>query len=183
MKLLPHLQQPVQQDGPHLGLQAGVSLQVTLVMKVLQVLVQHADPHVVRTGPAAPQEPQLLTIPFQHVDSAQMWRSRRSSRTESFPNVLVLLQQNTHLRRGMGDALIKRFLKRYCRKPDGSTGSSSLWGVSTRTQGVAPSSDQHFYKRNKNFRVTARVVRTGITLIINLINLISDHFYKNISIG
>lgn len=52
----------------------------------------------------------------------------------------------------MGDFLMKRFLKLYCLKLDGSTGSSSLWGVSTRTQGVAPSSDQHFYKRDQNFR-------------------------------
>lgn len=85
------------------------------------------------------------------------------AKPQKLQNVLVLLEQNTHLRRGMGEALIKRFLKRYCLKPDGSTGSSSLWGVSTRTQGVAPSSDQHFYKRKKNFRVTAREVRTGIT--------------------
>lgn len=53
---------------------------------------------------------------------------------------------------GMGDAWMKRFLKRYCLKPDGSAGSSSLWGVSTRTHGVVPSSNQHFYKRNQEFR-------------------------------
>ena len=43
----PHLQQPVQQDGSHLGLQLGVSLQVALVVDVLQLLVEHFDPHVV----------------------------------------------------------------------------------------------------------------------------------------
>lgn len=70
----------------------------------------------------------------------------------------------------MGDALMKRFLKRYCLKPDGSTGSSSLWGVSTRTQGVAPSSDQHFYRRNKNFRATA-ITKTEIQ------QLLYEYFY------
>ena len=52
----------------------------------------------------------------------------------------------------MGEALMRRFLKRYRLKPDGSAGSSSLWGVSTRTHGDAPSCDQHFYKRKQNFR-------------------------------
>lgn len=70
----------------------------------------------------------------------------------------------------MGDALMKRFLKRYCLKPDGSTGSNSLWGVSTRTQGVAPSSDQHFYRRNKNFRATA-ITETDIR------QLLYEYFY------
>ena len=51
----PHLQQPVQQDGSHLGLQLGVSLQVALVVDVLQLLVEHFDPHVVWTGPAGRQ--------------------------------------------------------------------------------------------------------------------------------
>lgn len=43
----PHLQQPVQQDGPHLGQQLGVPLQVALVVDVLQLLVEHFDPHVI----------------------------------------------------------------------------------------------------------------------------------------
>lgn len=95
VKPRPHLQQPVQQDGPHLGLQAGVSLQVTLVMEVLQVLVQHADPHVVRTGPAAPQEPPTL-LTLQHVfwpdvpkpqklQNQQLPGCSRSARTEHTP--------------------------------------------------------------------------------------------------
>lgn len=48
-----HLEQPVQQDGPHLGLQPGVPLQVALVVDVLQLLVEHLDPDVVGAGPAA----------------------------------------------------------------------------------------------------------------------------------
>lgn len=123
-KLGPHLQQPVQQDGPHLGLQPGVSLQVAAVVEVLELLVEHADPHVVRTGPAAPQQ------------------SEREAPTAA-ANGDHPQKKNTHLRWGMGEAVMKRFLKRYCLKLDGSTGSSSLWGVSTRTHGVAPSSGQH----------------------------------------
>lgn len=123
-KLGPHLQQPVQQDGPHLGLQPGVSLQVAAVVEVLELLVEHADPHVVRTGPAASQQ------------------SEREAPTAA-ANGDRPQKKNTHLRWGMGEAVMKRFLKRYCLKLDGSTGSSSLWGVSTRTHGVAPSSGQH----------------------------------------
>lgn len=49
----------------------------------------------------------------------------------------------------MGEALMKRFLKVYCLKLDGSTGASSLCGVSMRIHGLAPFSDQHFYKKAK----------------------------------
>lgn len=55
-----------------------------------------------------------------------------------------------YLRRGMGEGLIKRFLNLYCLKLDGSAGSSSLWGVSMRMHGLAPSSDQHFWKTKSN---------------------------------
>lgn len=46
----------------------------------------------------------------------------------------------------MGEALMKRFLNVYCLKLDGFAGFSSLWGVSMRMHGDAPSSDQHFWK-------------------------------------
>lgn len=41
---------------------------------------------------------------------------------------------------------MKRFLNVYCLKLDGSDGSSSLCGVSMRTHGLAPSSDQHVWR-------------------------------------
>lgn len=55
------------------------------------------------------------------------------------------VRQTFYLRRGMGEGLMKKFLKVYCLKVDGSEGSSSLWGVSMRTHGLAPSSDQHVW--------------------------------------
>lgn len=51
---------------------------------------------------------------------------------------------------------MKRFLKRNCLRPDGSGGCSSLWGVSTSTHGVAPSSDQHLWRRRRRHKFRGR---------------------------
>lgn len=57
-----HLKQPVQENCPHLGLQFRMPLQVTLVMNVLQLLVKHFDPHIVRTSPTGRE-----TASFNHL--------------------------------------------------------------------------------------------------------------------
>lgn len=46
------LHKPVQEDGPHLGLQMWMLLQHVGVLRVGPVLLQHVAPHHILTGPA-----------------------------------------------------------------------------------------------------------------------------------
>lgn len=42
-----NLHEPVQQNGPHFGLQGWMLLNEALVMDILQLFVQHLDPHII----------------------------------------------------------------------------------------------------------------------------------------